>query len=60
MLEAASSLRGCPAANLSTVRPGIDASFNKALFLRPDIQKFLSAYTVESFEKGLLFFNREL
>lgn len=40
-------------------RPEIDPSFNRALFLRPDIQKFLSAYTVESFEKGLLFFNRE-
>ena len=40
-------------------KPAIDASFNKALFLRPDIQKFLSAYTVESYEKGLLFFNRE-
>ncbi|NTV79814.1 MAG: slipin family protein [Candidatus Aminicenantes bacterium] len=40
-------------------KPEIDTSFNRALFLRPDIQKFLSAYTVESFEKGLLFFNRE-
>jgi regulator of protease activity HflC (stomatin/prohibitin superfamily) len=40
-------------------KPEIDASFNRALFLRPDIQKFLSAFTVESFEKGLLFFNRE-
>jgi regulator of protease activity HflC (stomatin/prohibitin superfamily) len=40
-------------------KPEIDATFNKALFLRPDIQKFLSAYTVESYEKGLLFFNRE-
>jgi len=41
-------------------RPEIDASFAKALFLRPEIQRFLYAFTVESHEKGLLFFNREL
>ncbi len=40
-------------------KPEIDASFIKALFLRPEVQKFLSAFTVESYEKGLLFFNRE-
>lgn len=41
-------------------KPEIDASFAKALFLRPEIQRFLYAFTVESHEKGLLFFNREL
>jgi regulator of protease activity HflC (stomatin/prohibitin superfamily) len=41
-------------------RPEIDASISKALFLRPEIQRFLYAFTVESHEKGLLFFNREL
>jgi regulator of protease activity HflC (stomatin/prohibitin superfamily) len=40
-------------------RPEIDPSFGKALFLRPEIQRFLYAFTVESHEKGLLFFNRE-
>ncbi len=40
-------------------RPEVDASFAKALFLRPEIQRFLYAFTVESHEKGLLFFNRE-
>lgn len=44
---------------IDLTRPEIDPSFSKALFLRPDIQKFLNAYTVETFEKGLLFFNRE-
>ena len=41
-------------------RPEIDPLFAKALFLRPEIQRFLYAFTVESHEKGLLFFNREL
>ena len=40
-------------------RPEIDPSFGKALFLRPEVQRFLYAFTVEAHEKGLLFFDRE-
>jgi regulator of protease activity HflC (stomatin/prohibitin superfamily) len=40
-------------------QPEIDPSFVKALFLRPDVQRFLNAFTVEPHEKGLLFINRE-
>lgn len=40
-------------------KPEIDPAFVKMLFLRPEIQKFLYAFTVESHEKGLLFIDRE-
>lgn len=40
-------------------KPEIDPSFAKALFLRPEVQRFLYAFTVEAHEKGLLFFDRE-
>ena len=44
---------------IDLTNPQIDPSFPKALFLRPEIQKFLNAFTVDSHEKGLLFVNRE-
>jgi len=46
-------------ATIDLSKPEIDPSFSKALFLRPEIQRFLYAFTVEPHEKGLLFINRE-